>query len=188
MISHLRGATIYKNERFLVVDVGGVGYKIFATNKTLDAAREGKEIAIWTYQSVREDSVSLYGFLAKEDLDIFELLVASVHGVGPKSALNILNVSSAQALRRAVSTGDTDHLTRVSGIGKKLADKIILELKGKLESEDGGLAPKDEADALEALKSLGFSHNDAREALEKVDEKITDTGERVKKALKILGR
>ena len=71
MISHLRGATIYKNERFLIVDVGGVGYKVFATNKTLDAAREVKEIAIWTYQSVREDSVSLYGFLTKEDLDIF---------------------------------------------------------------------------------------------------------------------
>ena len=188
MISHLSGTIIYKDDKSLVVDVAGIGYKIFATGKTLDGGHEGKKIELWINQSVREDSLTLYGFVTKEDLDLFELLVSAVSGVGPKSALNILNVSSAQALRRAVSTGDTAHLTRVSGIGKKLADKIILELKGKLESEDGGLMPTDEADALEALKSLGFSHNAAREALEKVGDKVTDTGDRVKKALKILGK
>ena len=188
MISHLEGSVIYKDGKSVVVSVGGIGYKIFATGKTLDTAHEGKGISLWTHFAVREDSQTLYGFLSKEDLDLFELLVSAVSGVGPKSARNILNVSSAQALRRAVSSGDTAHLTRVSGIGKKLADKIILELKGKLENEDGGLAPKDEADALEALKSLGFGHAQSREALEKVGEKITDTGERVKKALKILGK
>jgi Holliday junction DNA helicase RuvA len=188
MISHLSGTTIYKDDKSIVIDISGVGYKVFATGKTLDQAHEGKKIELWTHHSVREDSQTLYGFPTKEDVDLFELLVSAVPGVGPKSALNILNVSSAQALRRAVSTGDTAHLTRVSGIGKKLADKIILELKGKLEGEDGGLMPKDEADALEALKSLGFSHAEAREALEKVDSKISDTGERVKKALKILGK
>ena len=188
MISHLSGTVIYKDSRSIVLDIAGVGYKVFATGKTLDTAHEGKKIDLWICQSVREDSLTLYGFPAKEDLDLFELLVSTVSGVGPKSALNILNVSSAQALRRAVSTGDTAHLTRVSGIGKKLADKIILELKGKLEGEDGGLMPKDEADALEALKSLGFGHAEAREALEKIDSKITDTGDRVKKALKILGK
>ena len=188
MISHISGAVIYKDDKSIVIDVGGIGYKVFATGKTLDTAHEGKKIELWTHQSVREDSLTLYGFPLKEELDLFELLVSVVSGVGPKSALNILNVSSAQALRRAVSTGDTAHLTRVSGIGKKLADKIILELKGKLEGEDGGLMPKDEADALEALKSLGFGHAQAREALEKVGDKVTDTGDRVKKALKILGK
>jgi len=188
MISHLSGLVIYKDGRSIVVETGGIGYKVFVTGKTLDGAKDGKNISLWTHFAVREDAQTLYGFINKEDLDLFELLVSAVSGVGPKSALNILNVSSAQALRRAVSSGDTAHLTRVSGIGKKLADKIILELKGKLEGEDGGLAPKDEADALEALKSLGFGHAEAREALEKIDNKISDTGERVKKALKILGK
>ncbi len=188
MISHLEGLVIYKDNRSIVVSIGGIGYKVFVTGKTLDIAHEGKNISLWTHFAVREDAQTLYGFVTKEDLDLFELLVSAVSGVGPKSALNILNVSTAQALRRAVSTGDTAHLTRVSGIGKKLADKIILELKGKLEAEEGGLMPTDEADALEALKSLGFSHNAAREALEKVGDKVTDTGDRVKKALKILGK
>ncbi len=188
MISHISGMVIYKGGKSVVVEVDGLGYKVFVTGKTLETALEGKNITLWTHFAVREDAQTLYGFPTKEDLDLFELLVSVVSGVGPRSALNILNVSSAQALRRAVSTGDTAHLTRVSGIGKKLADKIILELKGKLVAEDGGLMPTDEADALEALKSLGFSHNAAREALEKVGGKITDTGERVKKALKILGK
>lgn len=188
MISHLSGTVIYKDDKSIVVEVAGIGYKVFATGKTLDSTRDGKNISLWTHFAVREDAQTLYGFSTKEDLDLFELLVSVVSGVGPRSALNILNVSSAQALRRAVSTGDTAHLTRVSGIGKKLADKIILELKGKLVAEDGGLMPTDEADALEALKSLGFGHAESRGALEKVDSKITDTGERVKKALKILGK
>ncbi|HUD04017.1 MAG TPA: Holliday junction branch migration protein RuvA [Candidatus Paceibacterota bacterium] len=189
MISHLKGAVIYKDEKSIIVDVAGIGYRVFATSRTLDAAHVGKEIALWTHFSVHEDSQALYGFVSKEDLDLFELLVSVVSGVGPKSALNILNVSSAGALRKAVATGDTAHLTRVSGIGKKLADKIILELKGKLDAEEsGGVLPSDEADALEALKSIGFNHSAAREALEKVDKKITNTSERVKKALKILGK
>jgi len=189
MISYLKGTVIHKDNKSIIVDTHDVGYRVYATGHILDAAHIGKEIKLWTHFSVREDSQALYGFVSKEDLDLFELLVSVVSGVGPKSALNILNVSSAQALRRAVSTGDTAHLTRVSGIGKKLADKIILELKGKLDAEEsGGVLPSDEADALEALKSIGFNHSAAREALEKVDKKITDTSERVKKALKILGK
>lgn len=188
MISRLSGQIIYKDTKSIVIDVGGVGYKVFATSKTLQTAHQNKNISLWIHHSVREDSETLYGFIEKSDLDLFELLVSAVSGVGPKSALNILNVSSATALGKAVATGDTAHLTRVSGIGKKIADKIILELKGKLGADESGLMPKDEADALEALKSLGFGHAEAREALEKVDSKITDTGERVKKALKILGK
>jgi holliday junction DNA helicase RuvA len=100
-----------------------------------------------------------------------------------------LNVSSVANIRKAVSSGDTSHLTKVSGIGKKMADKIVLELKGKfLAEESSGISLRDEVDALEALKALGFKHNDAREALKEIDPTITDTGERVKKALKILGK
>lgn len=192
MITHLRGTVIDKEERAAVIDVHGIGYKVFATATTIDSLKEGKEAALWTHLAVREDAQTLYGFPSKDELHFFELLISSVSGIGPKTALGILNVSSVSNIRKAVSTGDTSHLTKVSGIGKKMADKIILELKGKFgaESADGadGISLRDEVDALEALKALGYKHNDAREALKEVDPSITDTGERVKKALKTLGK
>lgn len=188
MITHLTGNILDIEERAVVLDVGGVGYKVFVTATTMEAMREGKEANLWTHLAVREDSQTLYGFPTKDELNFFELLI-SISGIGPKTALGILNVSSVANIRKAVSTGDTSHLTKVSGVGKKLADKIVLELKGKFGAEEeSGISLRDEVDALEALKALGFKHSDAREALKEVDQSITDTGERVKKALKILGK
>jgi Holliday junction DNA helicase RuvA len=113
-----------------------------------------------------------------------------ISGIGPKSALGILNVATVPSLRKAIISGETAHLTKVSGIGKKMADKIVLELKGKLgvgeESHETTL--RDEVDALEALKALGYKHHEAREALKDIPSSIGDTGERVKAALKILGK
>ncbi len=191
MITHIRGTVIDKEERAAVIDVHGLGYKVFATVTTIDSLKEGKEAALWTHLAVREDAQTLYGFPTKDELHFFELLISSVSGIGPKTALGILNVSSVSNIRKAVSTGDTSHLTKVSGIGKKMAEKIVLELKGKFgaESTDGaGISLRDEVDALEALKALGYKHNDAREALKEIDPTITDTGERVKRALKMLGK
>ncbi len=190
MITHIRGTVIDKEERAAVIDVHGVGYKVFATATTIDSLKEGKEAALWTHLAVREDAQTLYGFPAKDELHFFELLISSVSGIGPKTALGILNVSSVSNIRKAVSTGDTSHLTKVSGIGKKMAEKIVLELKGKFgaDSGDSGISLRDEVDALEALKALGYKHNDAREALKEIDPTITDTGERVKRALKMLGK
>lgn len=187
MITHLSGTVIDKEERSVVIDVGGVGYKAFVTGQTIESLREGAKASLWTHLAVREDAHTLYGFANKDDLSFFELLI-SISGIGPKTALGILNVSSAQAIRAAVSSGDTSHLTKVSGIGKKMADKIVLELKGKFGAEESSVTLRDEVDALEALKSLGFKHGEAREALKQVDASIADTGERVKKALKILGK
>ncbi|HVT75159.1 MAG TPA: Holliday junction branch migration protein RuvA [Candidatus Paceibacterota bacterium] len=188
MIAHIKGTVIDKEERSLVVDVNGIGYKAFVTAGTIEKAREGSEIGLWTHLAVREDAHTLFGFPAKDELNFFELLI-SISGIGPKTALGILNVSSVANIRKAVSTGDTSHLTKVSGVGKKIADKIVLELKGKFDAEsDGGISLRDEVDALEALKALGFKHNEAREALKQVEESVTDTGQRVKKALKILGK
>lgn len=189
MITHLTGTVIDKEERSIVLDVHGVGYKVFVTGNTMETIKDGKEISLWTHLAVREDSQTLYGFPTKDELYFYELLISSVSGVGPKTALGILNVSSADNIRRAVSSGDTSHLTKVSGIGKKMADKIVLELKGKFEAQDSaGISLRDEVDALEALKALGFKHNEARDALKEVDPTITDTGARVKKALKLLGK
>lgn len=188
MITHLTGTVIDKEERTIVLDVHGVGYKVWTTAQILEKVREGAEASFWTHLAVREDAQTLYGFPTKDELNFFELLI-SISGIGPKTALGILNVSSVQNIRKAVSTGDTSHLTKVSGVGRKLADKIVLELKGKFGAdEDSGISLRDEVDALEALKSLGFGHKEAREALKEVDPTITNTGDRVKKALKILGK
>jgi holliday junction DNA helicase RuvA len=189
VITHIKGTVIDREERSVVIDVNGLGYKVFVTNATIETLKEGFPAALWTHLAVREDAQTLYGFLSKDELNFYELLISSVSGIGPKTALGILNVSSVSNIRKAVTSGDTSHLTKVSGIGKKMADKIVLELKGKFEAEESsGLSLRDEVDALEALKALGFKHNDAREALKEVDPTITDTGARVKKALKILGK
>jgi Holliday junction DNA helicase RuvA len=189
MITHLRGTIIDKEERSIVIDVNGVGYKAFSTAQIVDSLKEGSVVSLWTHLAVREDAHTLYAFLDKEELYFFELLISSVSGIGPKTALGILNVSSVKAIRTAVSTNDISHLTKVSGIGKKVAEKIVLELKGKFAAEDSSpVSLRDEVDALEALKALGYGHKEAREALKDVDVSITDTGERVKKALKQLGK
>ncbi len=194
MISYLRGSVIRKNPRFLVLDVGGVGYKVFTTAQIVDASREGMELTFWTHLAVREDSHDLYGFTDEENLSFFELLI-SISGIGPRSALNILNIVSPKTLRQAVSSGDTSYLTKVSGIGRKIAEKIVIELKGKFEAEDGELAGahlQGESDALEALRSLGYGEREAREVLKKIPEKegekALNAGEKVKRALKLLGQ
>jgi Holliday junction DNA helicase RuvA len=144
--------------------------------------------SFWTYLAVRENALDLYGFQSHEELDFFELLI-SVSGIGPKSALGILSLASLSNLRKAISTGDTGHLTKVSGIGKKMAEKIVVELKDKIDkigqTHDEGNILSNDMDAMEALKSLGYNERDVREALKKVAD-VADVGEKVKKALKFL--
>jgi holliday junction DNA helicase RuvA len=187
MIGALTGRVLHKDLHHLVVDVGGVGYKVSVTTEVALEVKEGSTLSLWTYLAVRETALDLYGFLDKESLETFELLI-TISGIGPKSALGILNVASPATLRQAVASGDTSYLTRVSGIGKKNAEKIVLELKDKLKisETDKGIDTRNEGDALEALVSLGYSERDAREALKKVPKEIVGAGERVKAALKNL--
>jgi len=188
MISQLRGNVIHKDLKYIVVDVAGVGYKISTSAGLSEKTIIGKEITIWTHLAVREDAMDLYGFMTKDELDFFELLISSVSGVGPKSALGILNLSSLSSLRRAIASGNSDELTKVSGIGRKTAEKIVLELRDKMEkySETDNTANGDFGDAMEALKALGYSEKQSRDALKKAGE--GDTSEVVKKALKILNQ
>jgi Holliday junction DNA helicase RuvA len=187
MIASISGIISEKSVRFAVVDVNGIGYKIFATEDTLKHLKNGGKTKLWTHHAVREDSEDLFGFLEQDELALFELLI-TISGIGPRTALNILNVVTAETLRRSIISGETAYLTKISGIGKKTADKIILELREKLGSgkEETGL--KEEVDALEALKALGYSHSEARDALKKVGTDIAGTNERIKHALKVLGR
>lgn len=186
MISHLSGTILHKNESNITLDVNGVGYKIFVTGTTLESLK-GISAELWTHLAVRENAQDLYGFPTREELEFFELLI-SISGIGPKTALGILNVATLETLKQAVLHGNTAHLIKVGGIGKKNAEKIVLELSGKLgdfEGKDGGEL-REEEDVLEALTSLGYSQREARDAIQSVAKDTTGTSEKVKQALKIL--
>lgn len=188
MISYLRGRVAGKDLRFCILDVNGVGYKVFTTDEILRNLQINSEASFWTHLAVRENALDVYGFADRDTVSLFELLL-SISGIGPKTAVGIVNVSQPHTLRRAVSSGDLAYLTKVSGIGRKLAEKIILELREKL-VEFGEEEHKDlrgETDALEALKSLGYSEREAREALKKLSGEDLSAGDKVKKALKALG-
>ena len=190
MIAHIEGLILHKSDKFLVVDTGGVGYKVWTTLDTTDSVAIGDKCALWTYTAVRETSIDLYGFTNMEEMSFFELLL-DVSGIGPKSALSIIAVASVDTLKRAIATGDTSYLNKVSGIGKKTAEKIVIELRDKLHAhkgEDGAPSSlRGESDALEALKTLGYSQSEARDALKQVSSSIEGTNARIKEALKILG-
>ncbi|MFZ2523493.1 MAG: Holliday junction branch migration protein RuvA [Minisyncoccia bacterium] len=185
MIGRLKGEIVETDIKHVILDVSGVGYKIYTNAPTLQI-KLGMEAEFWTYLAVRENALDLYGFQSKDELHFFELLI-TVSGIGPKSALGILSVSSLNSLRQAITSGDVSILTKVSGIGKKNAEKIVIELRDKLEKDEFDTSPSAsmDVDALEALKALGYSEREAREALKKVVES-RDTSDKVKKALKIL--
>jgi len=186
MIGSIKGKIILRTDKFLIVETVGVGYKVNVSPDVLAKAKKtGEEISLWIHTVVREDALDLYGFLNREDLEFFEMLLG-VSGIGPKSALAILGVATIETLRKAVGTGDTGYLTKVSGIGRKTAEKIVIELRDKIGEEKGGSSLQGEMDALEALKSLGYSQNEAREVLKKVSPDLS-TNIKIREALKILG-
>lgn len=182
MIGYLKGKIVSQDLKSIILDVGGVGYEINTNTAFLD--KNSDNVSFWTYLAVRENSMDLYGFGTKEELDFFKLLI-SVSGIGPKSALGILGVSSLLNLKQAISSGDTTHLTKVSGIGRKNAEKIVIELKDKITflSKEDNLSG--EIDVLEALKALGYGERESREVLKKVSSE-KDISEKIKKAMKLL--
>ena len=186
MIGSIKGKIILKTEKFLIVEASGVGYKISVSSDTLSKTpKKSEEILLWIHTHVREDAFDLYGFLERKELEFFEMLI-NVSGIGPKGALAILGITSIKTLRKAIGTGDTSYLTKISGIGKKTAEKIIIELRDKVGEEKTGSSLQGELDALEALKSLGYSQTEAREALKKVSSDLA-TNAKIREALKILG-
>jgi len=188
MIRRLSGRIISHDENEIVLDVGGVGYVVAISPHTTIKLDGAEEISLWTYLAVRENALDLYGFISRDELDFFELLL-SVSGIGPKSALGILNIASLSELRRAIHENNPSYLTKVSGVGKKSAEKIVLELKDKIgeagDSHDEVLTG--DMDAIEALQALGYPTHTARDILRGIPREITQTSERVRAALKKLG-
>ena len=189
MIGHLEGIVKKTGSGYAIISAGGVGYKVSLTRETLTSVRGGKTASLWTHLAVRENALDLYGFATEEELRVFELLL-TVPGVGPKTALAVLDVASVATLRSAISQANANYLTTVSGIGRKTAEKIVLELKDKIGTALGGesQALRGDEEALEAMRSLGYSQIEAREALRKVPQKIEGTNDRLREALKIVGK
>jgi Holliday junction DNA helicase RuvA len=185
MIGSIKGKIILKTDKFLIVETGGVGYKISVSPDTLSKLKKiNEEVFFWIHTHVREDILDLYGFLDRQELEFFEMLI-NVSGIGPKGALSILGIASIDTLKKAIGTGDTAYLTKISGIGKKTAEKIVIELRDKMGEEKTGTSLQGELDALEALKSLGYSQYEAREALKKVSPGV-DTNTKIREALRVL--
>lgn len=189
MIGYIEGVVKAKLPGHALILVGGIGYKIAATKQTLAGLELGEHTALLTRLIVREDVLDLYGFHEEEEQRFFDLLL-TVSGIGPKSALAILDIASVETLRSAIAHGKSEYLTKVSGIGRKTAEKIIVELRDKVgtSSEGVGAALKGDEDALEAMKSLGYSAQEARDALRKVPNTMEKGTDRLREALKILGR
>jgi len=186
MISQIKGKLSYKGTGCAIVDVSGVGYKVHTTLDEVADLKEGDIVNFWTHLVVRENALDIYGFKNIEDLDFFKLLIG-VSGIGPKSAMNILTIVGVKSLVSAISSGDISYLTKVSGIGQKSAQKIVIELKDKIEKNGGDTAGlnKEDIDVVEALKSLGYSIREIRESI-KNTEKNTSTSQKIKTALKNL--
>lgn len=192
MISHLTGKIIFRGDRFVVLETAGVGYHIYTTPDVLRSLPKDKDeqFSLWTHHYVRETIMELYGFPERSELQFFEMLI-NISGIGPKGALGVMAVAPIDTLRQAIAHGDTTYLTKVSGIGKRIAEKIVLELKDKLGGSDlvhGGKLLKEDQDAVDALQSLGYSMSEAREALKLVSSDISGTSEKIKEALKKLGK
>ena len=158
MIAYLEGKIIYTTDKFIILNTGGVGYKVSVTSETISICKDKESISLFIYTAVRENSIDLFGFQNAEELSFFELLL-DVSGIGPRSALGIIALAPINTIKRAIATGDVSYLNKVSGIGKKTAEKIIIELRDKLQNykEDGDSSStlREEGDLLEALKSLG---------------------------------
>jgi len=187
MIGSIRGKIIFAGDKFLIIDVSGIGYKVSVINEIIAEKQLNEEIFLWTYTAIRENAIDLYGFIERESLSFFEMLL-NVSGIGPKSAISIISIAPIETLAKAIATGDISYLNKVSGIGKKTAEKIILELRDKLtEWKDGNIESlKDENDIIEALKTLGYSNNESRDILKKISPEVTGANNRIKEALRLL--
>ena len=199
MFAYIKGNLEIKTEGYIVIDVNGIGYKIFMSTAAISKLGDiGQQVKVHTYLKVREDEMSLYGFNTNEELRMFELLL-SVSGIGAKSAISILSNIEPSSFALAVITNDVNKIKSLPGIGPKGAQRIILELKDKIKteeaiSEDGSLDIKtinldDEkiAEAVSALQVLGYSRKEIEKALEKADTSLS-VEELIKLSLKNLAR
>ena len=198
MFAYIKGSLEQKSNNYVVIDVGGIGYKIFMATKAIETLGEiGKVVKVPTHYYVREDNISLYGFNTNEELRMFELLL-QVSGIGAKSAIAMLSEISPSSFALAVISDDISQLVKIPGIGKKTAARIVLELKDKLKTEEAitkteevklSITNEEEtSEAIAALQVLGYTKREIEKALENVDTKNLQLEEIIKQGLKNLAR
>lgn len=196
MIAYLKGKLVIKSVDYIVIDVQGIGYKVYMSKTAIDKLEEEKEIKIYTYLKVREDDISLFGFNTLEELNMFELLI-SVGGIGAKSAIAILSNITPSKFALAVITSDVNTLKKLQGIGPKTAQRIILELKDKIKTEEAienqentikqeEQIQEDMEELIQALQVLGYRRYEINNILPKIKEETLE--DRIKEALKYLAR
>ncbi|MBI4253178.1 Holliday junction branch migration protein RuvA [Candidatus Uhrbacteria bacterium] len=187
MIGYLQGTIIFKEDSLIILLVGGVGYRVFLLERKINAHAVHSECSLFIFPYVREGNVELYGFDHHDDLHVFERLI-SVSGVGPKSAFAILRLASSDDICIAIQRGDADLLKKVSGVGNKTAQRIIIELKNVFDRtrEEVGSVGMDSQDLVDALVRLGYSRVAAREALSHVPATVETPSERIRHALKYI--
>ncbi len=193
MVYTLEGTLTHRGDHFLVIKTGGIGFKVFTNERTLaHAPNEGNETKLFCHLHVREDQLDLYGFFEEGALKLFEFLV-SVSGVGPKTALAVLDVDTVEHVMAAIINKQIEVLARASGIGKKTAERIVLELHNRI------VLPKGKAEAMgeavganleieEALAGLGYARSEIRKVLSGIGSEVTTLEERLRQALRTLGK
>lgn len=199
MLYNIRGKLTVSDVNFIVVECGGVGFKCFTTLNTVkNIGRTGDEVNVFTYLSVREDAMDLYGFATLDELNAFKLLI-SVSGIGPKAAAAILSELAPDRLAVCIASGDAKAITRAQGVGKKTAERVVLELKDKMGSIAVGDASdvvssvasvgesSNSAEAVEALVALGYSQSDAAVVVGSMDKSLT-VDEMIRNGLKQLAK
>ncbi len=200
MLYNIRGTLTVSDVNFIVIESGGVGFKCFTTLNTVKNIGEtGKQVNVYTYLSVKEDAMDLYGFSTLAELDAFKLLI-TVSGIGPKAAVSILSEFTPDKLAICIASGDAKAITRAQGVGKKTAERVVLELKDKMGSiaVDTNIAQavsgvqsinesSQSAEAVEALVALGYSQSDAAIAIGKMDKSLS-VDEMIRQGLKQLAR
>ena len=198
MLAYIKGELEDKQVGYIVIDVGGLGYKVYMSETGIQKAGElGETIKVYTHYHVREDDVSIYGFLTNEELRMFELLIG-VSGVGAKSAISMLSNITPSGFALAIISNDTSELVKIPGIGAKTAARIILELKDKLKQEEKiqieNTSIKEEIvkeekveEAISALQVLGYQKKEIEKAFEKIDKEGLTVEDLIRKGLAILG-
>lgn len=202
MISYVRGELASIEEDKAIIDVGGVGYGVYMPQQSLSLLPEaGSEVKLYTYLNVKEDAMQLFGFLTRDDLEIFRLVIG-VSGIGPKGGLNILSCMNPDELRFAIMSGDAKAISAAPGIGKKTAEKLIVELRDKVDIEDmlehaahgkedgASVMPSADSDmqteAVQALVALGYGSAESLRAVKKVSPECETVEDILKEALKYL--
>jgi len=193
MIGHLEGTVKAVRKNYLILSTDYVGYKVFVTPQLSLTSEPGKKLSLYIHTHVREDQISLFGFTTLPELEFFELLL-TVSGVGPKLAVSVMSLSDLNMIKSGILNEDPNVFTKVSGIGRKTAERLIIELKDKITDEFGGKEEglreisKAQADVLDVLLALGYSRTEARGALAGLPKNLGSSEEKIREALRLLAK